>query len=143
MSRKNSRERSRAHHAKRRSRRKASYDNVAWRSKPPTQSQITKLRRMGLPMMPNATRGQVGDAIRNADPFPKQPRAQRKAPAKSTAATKPPKNVVDLNPAAKWRFGIGQSAQEELAEFKKAKADGLENLYIELQRRTLSAAKAA
>lgn len=46
-----------------------------------------------------------------------------------------PADPLDLNPAARWRFGIGQKPADEKREIRKAQEDGLGDVYLTLARR--------
>lgn len=143
MSNKSSRHRGKALRAKARAKKKAQ-PRALWRRKPPTDSQLSTLRRMGLDIEPGATRGEVADLIRANTKYPRQPghrRGRGRAERPTTATAQ--KNRGRANPAVKWRFGIGQSALEEQAEIRAAQADGLGEAYMQLQQRVLGPSKAA
>ena len=142
MSRKSSRCRGKALRAKARARRKAQ-PRALWRTKGPTDLQLSTLRSMGLGVEPGATRGEVADLIRANVKHPRQPghRRGRGRAERPTAAAQ--KNRAATNPAAKWRFGVGQSAREEQAEIRAAQADGLGDVYMQLQQRAVGWPKAA
>jgi len=144
VSNKSSRRRGKALRAKARARKKAQ-PSALWRTKAPTDLQLSALRSMDLSAEPGATRGEVADLIRANAKHPRQPgrRGGRGRAERPTGAAAQKNRAATTNPATKWRFGIGQSGHEEQAEIRAAQEDGLGEAYMQLQRRVLGPSKAA
>jgi hypothetical protein len=100
---------------------------------PATDRQLAVLRRIaaetGRTFDPNLTAGEASELIeQRIKPNPKAARAHARAQRK--------RRKLDrklLNPAASWRFGDKQIPEQEEAEIKQARRDGLEAAYVELQ----------
>ena len=107
--------------------------NAAWRRRPASDHQLRVLRKIatetGKTFATTITAGEASELIeRRFASNPKAARAHHKAERK--------RRQLDqrlLNPAANWRFGDKQTAEQEQAEIKKARRDGLEPVYLELQ----------
>ena len=105
----------------------------AWRKQPATEIQVAVLRRIanetGRPFPADVTRGEASKLIdKRLASNPKARRAHERAERK--------RRQLDqrlVNPAATWRFGDKQTPEQEAAEVRRARRDGLEHVYMELQ----------
>lgn len=112
--------------------------STAWRTLPATDRQLATLRRVttvtGRTHPAELSRGEASDLIdarRREDP----------AAARRLDRSERRRRRIDaqlVNPAASWRFGDKQTAEQEAAEIRRARSSGLESVYCELQRWVLA-----
>lgn len=117
--------------------------DASWRAKRPTEHQARVLRLIeqetGQQFLPSITRGEASDVISvrfkekpEADRAHRRSRARRRSRRHRPAATEGGGAARDSDPHG-WRFGVGQSAEEEQAEIRRAMKSGLTEQYMALQ----------
>lgn len=107
-------------------------------SGPATPEQLAVLRRdateTGRTFDANISKVDASDLIeRRFASNPKALRAHKRAESKRRRL-----DQQLVNPAAHWRFGDRQTVEQEQAEIRKARRDGLEAAYVLLQRKALA-----
>jgi len=78
---------------------------------------------------PELTRGEASDEIEAR--FARDPKAARAHKRAERKRRQLEQRLV--NPAANWRFGDKQTPEQEQAEIKRARRQGLEGVYMRLQ----------
>lgn len=106
---------------------------TAWRRGPATPRQLHVLRKIatesGHTFDPNITAGEASELIQaRLRANPKARRAHERAERKRRRL-----HQRLVNPAANWRFGDKQTPEQEQAEIRRARRDGLEDVYMQLQ----------
>ncbi|MGI8462581.1 MAG: hypothetical protein ACR2OC_13270 [Solirubrobacterales bacterium] len=106
----------------------------AWRREPATEIQLAVLRRIatetGRTFATTITRGEASELI--GERLGSNPEARAAHRRAERARRRDDQRLV--NPAANWRFGDKQTAEQEAAEVRRAQRDGLEQVYMELQK---------
>jgi hypothetical protein len=120
--------------ARRGRQRNASSPNAKWRLQPPTEAQMRWVRSIlehcqGVTHSEPLTSGEASRLI--TEHGARLPSSVKR----SLRRKRRRQRRTEVNPAANWRFGHGQTAEQEAREIEKARRDGLENVYVELQRR--------
>ncbi len=103
------------------------------RSGPATPRQLAVLRRIatetGRTFPTTISRAEAFELI--GDRLAEDPKARRAHERAERKRRRSEQRLV--NPAATWRFGDKQTPEQEAAEVRRARRDGLEGVYVELQ----------